>query len=46
MTDLAEALQDELLVVVRGVARVQELQEDSLKENFDDVLEILAEVRE
>lgn len=46
LADLVEDVQDEVLVVVACVARVQQLQEDSLKEHFNDVLEVLAEVAE
>ena len=46
LANLIEALEDELLVMVGSVTGVEQLEEDSLKEDLDDVLEVLAEVRE
>ena len=46
LTDFLENCQDQMLVVIWCIAWLKELQEDGLKEHFDDILEILSEVRE
>jgi len=35
-----------MLVVIACITRVKQLQEDSLKEHFDHILEVLPKVRE